>query len=240
MLKIGLCEDNEIQHNQILSFLETISLPKHTIDSFYKGNDLYNSIQEAMEEKEPYDIVIMDIDLPDGNGITFSKRINVFSPHTIIIYMTSYEDYVSDVYDTKHIYFILKKNYQKYLPHALSLANEELNKQRRASLKIYWNKEEYNILQKDIFYMERQLRTTMIMTPTQTYSTSEKLADLLKRLEDSFAMCHRSYIINLKRVQEITKDSALLVDGTSIPISRRYYSAVKDKINNLIRKRQII
>ena len=155
MLKIGLCEDNEIQHNQILSFLETISLPKHTIDSFYKGNDLYNSIQEAMKDKEPYDIVIMDIDLPDGNGIKFSKQINVFSPHTIIIYMTSYEDYVSDVYDTEHIYFILKKDYQKYLPHALSLANEALNKQRRASLKIFWNKEEYNILQKDIFYMER-------------------------------------------------------------------------------------
>ena len=74
MLKIGLCEDNEIQHNQILSFLETISLPKHTIDSFYKGNDLYNSIQEAMKDKEPYDIVIMDIDLPDGNGIDYSQE----------------------------------------------------------------------------------------------------------------------------------------------------------------------
>lgn len=234
MLKIGLCEDNEIQHNQILSFLETISLPKHTIDSFYKGNDLYNSIQEAMEEKEPYDIVIMDIDLPDGNGIKFSKQINVFSPHTIIIYMTSYEDYVSDVYDTEHIYFILKKNYQKYLPHALSLANEALNKQRRASLKIFWNKEEYNILQKDIFYMERQLRKTMIVTPTQTYSTSEKLEDLLKRLGETFAMSHRSFIVNLKMVQEITKDSALLVDDTSIPISRSYYKALKDKINNMI------
>ena len=35
-------------------------------------------------------------------------------------------------------------------------------------------------------------------------------------------------------VQEITKDSALLVDGTSIPISRRYYSSLKDKVNNLI------
>lgn len=234
MLKIGLCEDNEIQHNQILSFLETISLPKHTIDSFYKGNDLYNSIQEAVKDKEPYDIVIMDIDLPDGNGINFSKQINVFSPHTIIIYMTSYEDYVSDVYDTEHIYFILKKNYQKYLPHALSLANDALNKQRRTSLKIFWNKEEYNILQKDIFYMERKLRTTFIVTPTHIYSTSEKLEDLLKRLGETFAMSHRSFIVNLKMVQEITKDSALLVDGTSIPISRRYYSAVKDKINNLI------
>ena len=234
MLKIGLCEDNEIQHNQILSFLETISLPKHSINSFYKGNDLYNSIQEAMKDKEPYDIVIMDIDLPDGNGIKFSKQINVFSPHTIIIYMTSYEDYVSDVYDTEHIYFILKKNYQKYLPHALSLANDALNKQRRASLKIFWNKEEYNILQKDIFYLERQLRTTMIMTPTQTYSTSEKLEDLLKRLGETFAMSHRSFIVNLKMVQEITKDSALLVNGTSIPISRSYYKALKDKINNMI------
>ena len=234
MLKIGLCEDNEIQHNQILSFLETISLPKHTIDSFYKGNDLYNSIQEAMKDKEPYDIVIMDIDLPDGNGIKFSKQINVFSPHTIIIYMTSYEDYVSDVYDTEHIYFILKKNYQKYLPHALSLANEALNKQRRASLKIFWNKEEYNILQKDIFYMERKLRTTFIVTPTHIYSTSEKLEDLLKRLGETFAMSHRSFIVNLKMVQEITKDSALLVDGTSIPISRSYYKALKDKINNMI------
>ena len=234
MLKIGLCEDNEIQHNQILSFLETISLPKHTIDSFYKGNDLYNNIQEAMKEKEPYDIVIMDIDLPDGNGIKFSKQINIFSPHTIIIYMTSYEDYVSDVYDTEHIYFILKKNYQKYLPHALSLANEALNKQRRASLKIFWNKEEYNILQKDIFYMERKLRTTFIVTPTHIYPTSEKLEDLLKRLGETFAMSHRSFIVNLKMVQEITKDSALLVDGTSIPISRSYYKALKDKINNMI------
>ena len=234
MLKIGLCEDNEIQHNQILSFLETISLPKHTINSFYKGNDLYNSIQEAVKDKEPYDIVIMDIDLPDGNGIKFSKQINVFSPHTIIIYMTSYEDYVSDVYDTEHIYFILKKNYQKYLPHALSLANEALNKQRRASLKIFWNKEEYNILQKDIFYMERQLRTTFIVTPTHIYSTSEKLEDLLIRLGETFAMSHRSFIVNLKMVQEITKDSALLVDGTSIPISRSYYKALKDQVNNLI------
>ena len=43
-----------------------------------------------------------------------------------------------------------------------------------------------------------------------------------------------SYIINLKMVQEITKDSALLVDGTSIPISRSYYKALKDQINNLI------
>ena len=234
MLKIGLCEDNEIQHNQILSFLETISLPKHTINSFYKGNDLYNSIQEAMKDKEPYDIVIMDIDLPDGNGIKFSKKIIVFSPHTIIIYMTSYEDYVGDVYDTEHIYFILKKNYQKYLPHALSLANEALNKQRRASLKIFWNKEEYNILQKDIFYMERKLRTTFIVTPTHIYSTSEKLEDLLKRLGETFALSHRSFIVNLKMVQEITKDSALLVDGTSIPISRSYYKALKDKINNMI------
>lgn len=234
MLKIGLCEDNEIQHNQILSFLETISLPKHSINSFYKGNDLYNSIQEAMKDKEPYDIVIMDIDLPDGNGIKFSKQINVFSPHTIIIYMTSYEDYVSDVYDTEHIYFILKKDYQKYLPHALSLANEALNKQRRASLKIFWNKEEYNILQKDIFYMERKLRTTFIVTPTHIYPTSEKLEDLLKRLGETFAMSHRSFIVNLKMVQEITKDSALLVDGTSIPISRSYYKALKDQVNNII------
>lgn len=234
MLKIALCEDNKIQLNQIVSFIETISIPKHTLDSFYKGNDLFTSIQKATNNKEPYDIVIMDIDLPDGNGIKFSKRINVFSPHTIIIYMTAYEEYVSDVYDTEHIYFILKKNYQKYLPHALSLANEALNKQRRASLKIFWNKEESNILLKDIFYMERKLRTTFIVTPTHTYSTSEKLEDLLKRLGETFTMSHRSYIINLKMVQEISKDSALLIDGTSIPISRRYYSALKDKINNMI------
>lgn len=234
MLKIALCEDNKIQHNQIVSFIETISMPKHTLDSFYEGNDLFTSIQEATNNKEPYDIVIMDIDLPDGNGIKFSKRINVFSPHTIIIYMTAYEDYVSDVYDTNHIYFILKKNYQKYLPHALSLAYEVLNKERRASLKIFWNKEESNILLKDIFYMERKLRTTFIVTPTHTYSTSEKLEDLLKRLGETFAMSHRSYIINLKMVQEISKDSALLVDGTSIPISRSYYKALKDQINNLI------
>ena len=91
MLKIALCEDNKIQHNQIVSFIETISMPKHTLNSFYKGNDLFTSIQEAKNNKEPYDIVIMDIDLPDGNGIKFSKKIitNMLIFHPVLKYRFS-------------------------------------------------------------------------------------------------------------------------------------------------------
>ena len=93
MLKIGLCEDNEIQHNQILSFLETISLPKHTINSFYKGNDLYNSIQEAVKDKEPYDIVIMDINIPIINGLKVIQLSRVKYPSMAFVIVSGYDDF---------------------------------------------------------------------------------------------------------------------------------------------------
>ena len=227
MLKIGLCEDNEIQHNQILSFLETISLPKHAINSFYKGNDLCNSIQEAMKNKEPYDIVIMDIDLPDGNGIKFSKQINVFSPHTIIIYMTSYEDYVFEGYKVNAFRYLKKPMEQEKLWEALLSAVSKLEKEYEIEL---WDEEGLHIVRpKDIIYVETSGRNVIVRTVEKDYCVKMGITQFAENLNGTdFISPHQSYYVNMRYIKEFNKQEAILTNGEKVKISCKKYAQFRD------------
>lgn len=52
----------------------------------------------------------MDIELGKENGIDLALKVNEVTPYTQIIYITAYMQYVSDVYQSKHTYFIDKEN----------------------------------------------------------------------------------------------------------------------------------
>ncbi|MBQ9234814.1 MAG: hypothetical protein IJ167_12385, partial [Lachnospiraceae bacterium] len=73
-----------------------------------------------------YDIAVIEIEYHrnDLNGIELGKRINDNAPLCNIIYLTDLSDFVSDVYETRHCYFVMKKNQQKTLNRALDKALE--------------------------------------------------------------------------------------------------------------------
>ena len=94
------------------------------------------------------------------------------------------------------------------------------------------SKEDYRSIKK-LCHIAKKLTNQAIYNIRQHYFAEGKYLNY----EKNYALPKSSdnyRTLNLKMVQGISKDSALLIDGTSIPISRRYYSALKDKINNMI------
>ena len=69
--------------------------------------------------------------------------------------------------------------------------------------------------------MERNLRTTTIYCTSSTYYTSEKLTDLLNRLDQNFACCHRSYLINLNQITDFENNLVTLAGKHKIPVSQK-------------------
>ena len=91
------------------------------------------------------------------------------------------------------------------------------------------SKEDYRSIKK-LYHIAKNLTNQAIYNIRQHYFAEGKYLNY----EKNYALLKSSdnyRTLNLKMVQE---DSALLIEGTSIPISRRYYSALKDKINNMI------
>ncbi len=80
----------------------------------------------------------------------------------------------------------------------------------------------------EIFAFERHLRKTIVRTVKGDYEVNEKLEELLDKLpKPLFTRCHNSYIVSLGHVSIMNQTEFHMVNGLKVPISRRYYTAVK-------------
>lgn len=233
MLKLAICEDNDIQCRQIHTLsCSSLEIPVE-IDTFSSATDFLNQISN---EQCPYHIILMDIELGSESvsGIKLAQRINLLNPNTQIIFISQYLQYASSVYETDHIYFVYKQQMEEYLPKALSASCRKLNKLRQQYFCFNYQSRDYRLLRSDIFYMERKLRNTEIHTKSQIYYCREKIPILIEQLKPDFCICHKSFAVNINTIHTFSHADIELSDGTHIPVSRNYYQATKDAFAQLL------
>lgn len=228
MLKIAICEDNSIHARHLCELLEMHMPLSYEVSVFSSAQNFCASCQE---KQLTYDIIFMDIELNSQteNGITLAQNINRVFPHPQIIFISQYLEYASSVYETEHIYFINKEQMDIFLPKALNTAIKNLADIQNQYLYFQQKKSPCQVLQSDILYMERVLRSTSIYIRTQKepFITSERLSSLLDRLSPVFVLCHRSYAVNLKAVCTFNRDQITLFDGRQVPMGRSHYEQFK-------------
>lgn len=233
MLNIAICEDIPIHAETITELLTTILKEPYQTTLFSSGEDFFNSL---LSNNCLYNLVLMDIELGSESlsGILLAQKINSCNPNTQIIFISQYLQYASDVYETKHIYFVNKSKLKEYLPKALTAALEKLQEIQNQFLYFQHNQHPFQLPQNEILYMERILRTTEIHTEETIYQTAEKLSSLFSQLSSSFCFCHRSYIVNLKAIKTFSRFEIVFYNGKSIPIGRSHYQDFKAAFAQMI------
>lgn len=233
MLKIAICEDSEIFVEIIKKNIETILKVPYELRSFLSGREFMDSLPEM---GCPYDIVFLDISLGDDtvSGIELGQMINGENPRTQLIFISQYLEYASDVYSTKHTYFIYKNRLNEYLPAALDAALKNLQSDEEQYFTIRIKHSHFRIPVNDILYLERNLRETIIHTRTETYTVRDKLTVLIEQLPEFFVCCHRSFLVNLHAVSRLQHAEITLTTGQQIPVSRAHYDDVKKAFSLLM------
>ncbi|MBQ9015139.1 MAG: response regulator transcription factor [Firmicutes bacterium] len=181
------------------------------------------------ELTEAPDLFFMDIEFEEGpEGISLAKQMNERFPSCQIIYLTNYLHYALDVYQTEHIWYVLKPQLADRLPEVFQKL-EQLEEDRRKDLVIHASDGTIvRLACGEILFMERQSRLTCIRTQSGSFRTRARIPELEKMLPGrTFARCHNSFIVNLPHIREIHAKSLLLDDGTEIIISRRYNNAFR-------------
>ena len=186
-------------------------------------------IMEAIAQNSDYvpDLAVLDIYMPKCSGIEVAKRLNELAPECRIIFLTSYLGYATDVYETRHSYFILKAELTDRIEAALAKALAETTENLRLcfregrSVKI--------VPASEVLYLERNLKkTTIALSSGVEHTTPAKAEELLKGVNKGmFVHCHQSYWVNLEKVTSMTADSFILSNGMEIPISRSQKKEVK-------------
>lgn len=226
MIRIGICDDESMIFTEIRRELELYKEKYGTGFEFFTFNSGEALIQFFQNEK--LDLLFMDIDMPEKNGIELAAMVTQTDPECQIAYCTNYLEFATDVYETRHCYYILKSQFTKRLPYVMKKVQEakDVNSER-----IFIERRDGRemILKKSILYMERSGKKTYIYLEDHTIKeTTVKLDVLMERLNSKeFVRCHNSFIVSFGKVKKYSRQKMEMDDGQIITISRTYIESVK-------------
>tara|TARA_Y100000589_G_C27116901_1_gene614624 strand:- start:460 stop:1152 length:693 start_codon:yes stop_codon:yes gene_type:complete len=187
------------------------------------------SLKEHLK-KEDCDVIFLDVELPELSGLDFIKAFENLPP---IVLMSNLKKYAVDAFEFEVLDFLPKPiEYIRFLKTVNKLEKViEHTKQEEKNENIFFkvNGKLQKIELSSILYFESMSDYVKIITRKKTHVVLQTMTKLEKTLPKSFVRCHRSYIINLKKVDALD-DRVLEIEGHAIPVSRSYYSSIKNEL----------
>lgn len=228
-MRIAICDDNKNEINQIF---EVVSQIVNKLEISAKIN-LFHSGKDILKEKMSYDLLLLDIELNDMNGISLAKKIRKYNRNCIIIFISNYNNYLQEGYKVHaERYFIKPLDSLEF-----EIELKEILKEYIIDTKFIFDLRiaNYKILIKDILYIEYYQRKTIIHTLSNDYSTTITIKEWLTILDGCyFSQCHKAFIINLKHIKDISKNNILLENNDELVLTRKFKKTFIDNYHQYL------
>jgi two-component system LytT family response regulator len=207
----------------------------------YPSLSLVTSLSNGLEAldyliagEQAIDILFLDVEMPEMSGLQLLKALPT-KPATILI--TSDRNFASDAFDLEVVDFIVKPVEYVRFTRAVDKVIETLSNLRKNAnnqdifMKV--DNKMVKIVLDDILYIEALSDYIIVVTDKHkhiVYSTMKSIEE--KLASESLLRVHRSYIINLKKVEAI-EDNSVIIKGSYVPISKSYQEDFFRRIRKL-------
>lgn len=222
MIRIAICDDSSSDANNLKTTCEACNLP-YSLDI-----RVYNCGKQLLADlpTNNYDIVFLDIDMPEQNGIQIGMKTRQLLNNSIIIFCTSYPQYAIEAFDCEPFHYLLKPISIEKLETVLNRAIAKY-KITKKYLKIKIQNKVIQLPISEILYIEYCRKHILYHTENRVIETVGRFSDVLDELINyGFYQVHQGYIVNFAKVQDFCGYSVILNNGQSVMISVRKKSEV--------------
>ena len=231
-MRIAICDDEEKYRLELKTILNKLLINIDCdIDTFSDGN-----ILEADFRDKPYDLVFLDIEMPEVDGITLAKKLRSLSDKVYIVFLTSHIEYALEGYEVNALRYLTKpvnidklKEVIKYVQERETAARQIIIKEDGEKLVIDVN---------DVIYMEAMNQNVRIVTVLGEHTIRYNIGDFEEQLKnDGFYRIHRGYLISLAKVKKLSKGDVIMElgkDEVSLPVSRSNLKSLKDALYSYV------
>lgn len=221
MIKVAIVEDNELEAALLSSYV-TAFCAKDEVCAV--SCTVYSDAVKFLEQGgSAADIVFMDIEMPNMNGMSAAAEFRRYNPEATLIFATWATKYAVRGYAVDAIGYLVKP-----------IGEKEFSEVFRKALRLYRNRtREQTVMLKTktgvvrvnadrIQYVEADAHLLHIYADDTVYNVWSSVSKLLEELPENFVRCHKGYIVNLKYVYSVQKDGLTIVGRPDvlIPISR--------------------
>lgn len=213
MIKIALCEDDERDCADTADMLR-VWIRQNGLAADIKVFKTGSKLLEALEY-DVFDIYVLDIIMPELNGIELGMKLREKDSEGAIIYLTSSPDFAIESYSARAFYYLLKPVGKDKLFKVLDSAVSEIQKRRSLGMHVKTRDCTQLVLFEDVYYAERDgravryvCRNEIICSVTSSAPFRVQVAPLLE--DKRFFQCGASYVVNLQHIKMVDKTGALL------------------------------
>lgn len=234
MIRIAIVEDEPTERDRIKVYLEEIAQEDQTqfdIEQYSSG------MAFVMSGMKDYDLVLMDIDMPNLNGIETAKALRKVDQSATLIFVTNMAQYAISGYEVNAFDFILKPVNRYSFAIKIKRAISRTAKKNDNAIQIKMDGTIFLVHMYQIMYLEVDGHYVIFHTTQGDYKEYTTLKLAQKRINSShFVQCNQSFLINMKYIESVSRES-VTVGGTVIYISRKmkteFMNAVLDFLGGM-------
>ncbi|MEQ2442813.1 LytTR family DNA-binding domain-containing protein [Pseudoflavonifractor sp. CLA-AP-H29] len=217
MTRVAIVEDDRACARQL----------EECVRRYLKENGLDGEIvvfPDGMDIAEDYrpvwDIILMDIEMPHLDGMSAARRIRAVDPAAVIMFITNMARYAIKGYEVDALDFVLKPVTYGQLALKLKKAMTIVASRERRYLMLPAGEGEKRVSTDEILFIEVVNHRLHIHTMEEEFVMSGSLQEMETKLAGlSFVRCSHSYMVNLKNVTGVGKET-VQVHGHTISVSR--------------------
>lgn len=227
-LQIAVCDDESIIAEDIAEKLRQYK-PEYTIDLYLSGKDL-------LEAEKEYDLIFLDIEMPEISGMDVAMKLRDSGFQGDLIFLTSHTECMPDAFKVKAFRFLQKPVVDSDFEEAVRESEKEIMNHKK--ILVHTTEGTRLLCIKDIIYFETVRNYTYIHMKQGEVETRKTLREWMDIVgNEHFYQAHKSYAVALRYIETVGNDGiSLQYTNVKIPVSRRKIKEVKDAFFCYVKK----
>lgn len=232
MVRIAICDDEKnavnLHEDIVKNSLQACGIG-YEITTYIHSRNL---LCDIIDDNFFYDLILLDIEMPDVTGMELSEKIKPYLLNVKIIFITSHVEYAIDAFELSIFRYVPKNNLKVKLTAAVTDAAKLIELEAGQEYIIQTTNRLEKIPYKDIFYIQRDGKNVSIVSSAGTSKVRKSLQQVFNELNTSeFIFIDRGHIVNIIQIMKVSDGMAVLKNGEQLPISRSHLQEVKRQIN---------
>jgi len=202
MINVAIVEDDDSTSVLMENYIQKYSQQKNIEVNVTRYNEAISFLSEF---RKVYDIIFMDIEMPNLNGIDAAKKIRMVDKQVVLIFVTNMAQYAVKGYEVDALDFIVKPAYYSTIVQKLDKSLKIIRANQDDEMIITRANGFVRLLVSNILYLEVRGHKIQYHANDETIVATGSLTELETRLKPkNFMRCNNCYLINPKHIKSIS------------------------------------
>jgi len=239
MIRIAICDDEmdfaKEVHEKIKKYLEGKNIEDKII--------VYNNakiLKNAIIIGEYFDMLWLDIQMPELDGIELAREIRNRLPHIILIFLSAHAQYVYDTFEFNTFRFIPKNQMHLRFEKALQDAVKKLENEKEQYYRIKNRSGIEKISIREIMYIWKDSKNCVIEKYEGQIKVRKTLMQVYEELpQGEFVWVNRGTICNVSQIMRVDGEEVLMKNGNTVPVIKGKIMELKSTVTRYWMEKEV-